>query len=49
MNFFDVFVIFIIGFFALFYVKEQYTEVQYITSNVDGNEYLVKVEVIRRK
>lgn len=43
MNFFDVFVIFIIGFFALFYVKEQYTEVQYITSNVDGNEYLVKV------
>jgi len=43
MNFFDCFVIFIIGFFVMFYVKEQYTEVEYVKSDIDNKEYLVKV------
>lgn len=43
MNFFDCFVIFIISFFAMFYVKEQYTEVEYVRSNIDNKEYLVKI------
>ena len=43
MNFFDCFVIFIMGFFVMFYVKEQYTEVEYVKSDIDNKEYLVKV------
>lgn len=43
MNFFDFFVLLLIVFFTMFYVREQYTEVEYVKSNVDGESYLVKV------
>ena len=42
MNLFDLFVLLLIAFFGVFYVREQFTEVEYVKSNIDGNEYLVK-------
>ncbi len=43
MNIFDLFVFFLIAFFVMFYVREQYVDVEYITSSIDGRQYLVKV------
>ena len=42
MNFFDFFVLLLIVFFTMFYVREQYTEVEYLKSTIDGEKYLVK-------
>ncbi len=43
MNFFDCFLILLLVFFSMFYVKEQYAEVEYVKSDIDNREYLVKV------
>ena len=42
MNVFDFFVLLLIVFFTMFYIREQYTEVEYVKSNIDGENYLVK-------
>ena len=42
MEFIEVVLIGIFIVYMLFYVKEQFTEVEYITSRVDGERYLVK-------
>lgn len=42
MNIFDLFVLFLIAFFVMFYVREQYVDQIKVTSTVDGNSYLVK-------
>lgn len=43
MNLFDFFVLLLIVFFTMFYIREQYTEVEYVKSTIDGEKYLVKV------
>ena len=44
MNIFDLFVLFLIAFFTMFYVKEQYVEQTMVTSDIGGNKrFLVKV------
>lgn len=41
MSFFDVFVIFILIVLALVYIKQHYTEVEYVVSKIDNKKYLV--------
>lgn len=41
MSFFDIFVLFVLVCIALIYVKQHYSEVEYVVSQVDGKKYLV--------
>lgn len=41
MSFFDIFVIFVLLTIGLIYIKQHYSEVEYVESKVDGKKYLV--------
>lgn len=41
MSFLEIFVLFVLVVIAIIYVKQHYSEVEYVTSKVDGRKYLV--------